>query len=120
VMLNVSAPRRTLSRAAGFVVRLCLGVEARTVSSFFRVYRASTLRAARTRYGADLIREPGFACKAEILAKLTVAGVRVDEVPVPLDWSRRHGTSKMPVLRTMLDYWRMLLRLKSSGALVSS
>jgi dolichol-phosphate mannosyltransferase len=110
VMLNVSAPRRTLSRAAGFVVRLCLGVDAKTVSSFFRVYRASTLRAARTRYGADLIREPGFACKAEILAKLASMGAKIEEVPVGLDSSKRIGESKMPVMRTMLAYFRMLAR----------
>jgi len=119
-MVDVGRVRRALSYAAGVVVRKALGLRAGTVSSFFRVYRASALRLGFERYGNNFIQENGFACKAEILAKLTVAGVRVDEVPVPLDWSRRHGTSKMPVLRTMLDYWRMLLRLKSSGALVSS
>jgi dolichol-phosphate mannosyltransferase len=119
-MVDVGRVRRALSYAAGVVVRKALGLNAGTVSSFFRVYRVSALRLGLERYGDDFIQENGFACKAEILAKLTVAGVRVDEVPVPLDWSRRLGTSKMPVLRTMLDYWRMLLRLKSSGALVSS
>lgn len=118
-MVDVGRVRRTLSYAAGVVVRKALGLRAGTVSSFFRVYRSSALRLGFERYGDNFIQENGFACKAEILAKLTVAGVRVDEVPVPLDWSRRRGTSKMPVLRTMLDYWRMLLRLKSSGALVS-
>ena len=61
-------------------------------------------------------REPGFACKAEILAKLSALGVRVEEVPVPLDWTRRLGKSKMPVVRTTLAYWRMLLRLRWARA----
>ena len=56
----------------------------------------------------DLIQESGFACKAELLAKLTSMGARVDEVTVDLDWSRRNGESKMPVARTMLAYWRMM------------
>jgi dolichol-phosphate mannosyltransferase len=116
-MVNVGRTRQALSYAAGVVVRRALGLNARTVSSFFRVYRASALRLGFDRYGDDFIRENGFACKAEILAKLTVLGIRVDEVAVPLDWSRRLGTSKMPVLRTMLDYWRMLIRLRSSRAL---
>jgi len=118
-MLNVGAARRALSYAAGFVVRRALGLEAKTVSSFFRVYHASALRRGFERYGDDFVRETGFACKAEILVKLTALGVRVEEVPVPLDWSRRLGKSKMPVLKTMLAYWRMLLRLRASGAAAS-
>jgi dolichol-phosphate mannosyltransferase len=115
-MVNVSRVRRLLSRSAGFVVRRALGLQAKTVSSFFRVYRASALRHGFDRYGDEFMRETGFACKAEILVKLTALGVRVEEVPVPLDWSRRLGKSKMPVLRTMLAYWRMLLRLRLAGA----
>ena len=109
-MENVSAHRRLCSTAAGFVVRHALGIDAKTVSSFFRVYRVSTLRAAFDRYGDNLIRESGFACKAEILAKLASMGARIVEEPVALDWSRRNGDSKMPVMKTMLAYWRMLFR----------
>jgi dolichol-phosphate mannosyltransferase len=110
VMINVSPLRRILSERAGSFVRAALGVQATTVSSFFRVYRASLLREAHARYGADLIREPGFACKAEILAKVAALGARIEELPVGLDSSRRVGKSKMPILRTMLAYWRMCLR----------
>lgn len=109
-MVGVSAHRRLLSAAAGWVVRHSLGLEATTVSSFFRVYRASTLQAASTRYGDRLIRERGFACKAELLAKLASMNAHIVEVPVSLDWSRRNGESKMPVFKTMLAYWRMLFR----------
>ena len=114
-MVGVSAHRRLLSAGAGWVVRKGLGLEATTVSSFFRVYRASTLREASRRYGEHLIRERGFACKAELLAKLASMGARIVEVPVSLDWSRRNGESKMPVFKTMLAYWRMLFR-ERSGA----
>lgn len=109
-MQNVSRRRRALSAAAGFVVRHSLGVEAKTVSSFFRVYRARTLRTAIEHYGDGFVRERGFACKAEILANVARLGVRIEEVQVDLDWSRREGESKMPVFRTMLAYWRMLAR----------
>lgn len=109
-MVGVSLHRRLLSAAAGWVVRHALGLEATTVSSFFRVYRASTLQEASRRYGDRLIRERGFACKAELLGKLSAMGARIVEVPVSLDWTRRNGESKMPVLRTMLAYWRMLFR----------
>src|SRR6266852_2152593 len=89
VMVNVSRLRRVLSDGAALIVRRVLGIEAHTVSSFFRVYRASCLRRANARYGDTLIREPGFACKAELLAKLAAIGARIEEVPVGLDTSRR-------------------------------
>ena len=110
VMVNVSRLRRVLSDGAALIVRRVLGIEAHTVSSFFRVYRASCLRRASARYGDTLIREPGFACKAELLAKIAAIGARIEEVPVGLDTSRRIGESKMPVFRTVLAYWRMMAR----------
>ena len=109
-MINVGFIRRTLSRCAGTVVRLALGIDARTVSSFFRVYRASLLRAGTAHFGDDLIRERGFACKAELLAKLSALGARVEEVPVDLDASRRVGDSKMRVGETLAGYWRLVAR----------
>lgn len=120
-MVNVSRRRRLLSAAAGFVVRHALGLDAKTVSSFFRVYRASTLRQASARYGERLIEEAGFACKAELLGKFARMGARIDEVTVDLDWARREGKSKMPVGRTMFAYSRMLFRDRvSQGAAEAS
>lgn len=110
VMVNVGFMRRILSDGAGVMIRLVLGLEARTVSSFLRVYRASALRTAVERHGDSLICEPGFACKAELLAKLSQQGARIEEVPVELDTSRRVGKSKMPIVRTILAYFRMMLR----------
>jgi len=107
---NISGLRRFLSMMAGKVIRLMLGIQARTISSFFRAYRASTLRIAVERHGDNLIREEGFACKAELLAKLAAQGARVAEVPVVLDGSRRIGKSRMPIMRTIVAYWRLILR----------
>jgi dolichol-phosphate mannosyltransferase len=95
-------------------VRLALGLDARTVSSFFRVYRASALRAADRHFGDRLIVERGFACKAELLAKLSEIGARVEEVPVDLDGSRRVGESKMRVGETLVGYWRLVVRSRLS------
>jgi dolichol-phosphate mannosyltransferase len=109
-MVNVSTKRRLLSRGAGFVIRRMLGVDAHTVSSFYRVYRASALRAAAEHYGDKLIRESGFACKAEILAKLNALHMTVAEVNVELDSTRRIGESTMPIGKTIVAYWRMMAR----------
>src|SRR5919201_778609 len=114
-MVNVSRKRQLLSKGAGFVFRRALGIEAETVSSFFRVYRASVLRRSFTHYGSDLMRERGFACKAELLANIARLGARIAEVPVDLDTGRRVGKSKMPILRTTLAYLRMLARQRRAG-----
>lgn len=109
-LVNVRAHRRFLSRAAAYAVRRTAGLDARTVSSFFRVYRAAALRAAYALHGAGLIREGGFACKAELLIKLDRMHARVAEVPVALDWSRREGASKLRVLPTVGGYARLMMR----------
>lgn len=109
-LVNVGVHRRFLSKAAAYAIRRSAGLEARTVSSFFRVYRVAALRAAYARYGDDFICEDGFACKAEILIKMAHMGFSVIEVPVSLDWSRREGESKLRVLPTMQGYARLMVR----------
>jgi dolichol-phosphate mannosyltransferase len=109
-LVNVSAHRRFLSRAAAYAIRRGAGLDARTVSSFFRVYRAAALRKGYARHGDTFVRESGFACKAEILVKLVRIGCSVREVPVSLDWSSREGESKMRVLPTIAGYARMMTR----------
>jgi dolichol-phosphate mannosyltransferase len=109
-MVAVGRRRAGLSRAASAVIRRSAGLDARTVSSFFRVYRPAILRAAYDRFGEQLIQERGFACKAELLAKLTRLDAVVVEVPVSLDASRRVGDSKLRVLPTMVGYTRLIGR----------
>jgi dolichol-phosphate mannosyltransferase len=109
-LANVSRHRRFLSKAASSAIRRGAGLDASTVSSFFRVYRASILREGYEEHGDALIRERGFACKAELLIKLSRLGARVAEVPVTLDWANRQGESKMRVLPTMAGYARMMTR----------
>ena len=59
-LVGVTAHRRFLSKAAAYAIRRTSGLDAKTVSSFFRVYRASALRAAYRRHGDELIRESGL------------------------------------------------------------
>ena len=109
-MINTSWTRRLLSAGASHATRRALGLDARTVSSFFRVYRADALRKGFEVHGDSLILEAGFACKAEILMKLSRLGARVAEVPVSLDSARRVGASKMPLFRTAAAYGRLYKR----------
>ncbi len=109
-MLGVGRARRLMSRGAAFAIRRAAGLDARTVSSFFRVYRARALRAGYDRHGEGFIRERGFACKAEILMKLDALGATVAEVPVDLDAARRTGASKLRIAPTVTGYVRLISR----------
>jgi dolichol-phosphate mannosyltransferase len=109
-MVGAGKFRESLSRAASTAVRVTAGIDASTVSSFFRVYRAGMLRSAYERHGDAFIREGGFACKAEILGKLSRMDANIVEVPVDLDASRRIGESKLKVLPTMAGYTRLMAR----------
>ena len=74
VMRNVSRLRRFLSARRGWSCA-ARSASRRTPSRRSSVSTARpSLRAARTTYGDELIGEPGFACKAELLAKLAALG----------------------------------------------
>jgi dolichol-phosphate mannosyltransferase len=114
-LVNVGFVRRFLSRSASLALGRIGGLDAQTVSNFFRVYRASVLRRGYERFGSDLIREPGFACKLELLFKLVRLGARVEEVPVVIDWARREGESKMRITPTVVAYIRVVARQLLTG-----
>jgi dolichol-phosphate mannosyltransferase len=104
------APWRLLaSRAVSGTFRRLGGLhQIHTLSSLYRVYRAGTLRRAAETYGFLLVREPGFAANVELLLKLYNSGASVTEVPTVNDWSRRAGTSKMQLKKTVLAYGRLM------------
>jgi dolichol-phosphate mannosyltransferase len=108
-ILGVEPWRLWASKAVSGTFRAAGGLrQIHTLSSLYRVYRASTLRAAAETYGYLLVREPGFAANVELLLKLYNAGARVAEVPTVNDWSRRLGQSKMSLKPTVLAYGRLM------------
>lgn len=85
---GASFSRRLLTRATMMAVRQVTGQEPDTVISLARVYRSSTLRQGYARHGDALITRRGFACSAELLAKLVRVGARVEEVNVGVRLSK--------------------------------
>ncbi|MBK7945889.1 MAG: glycosyltransferase [Flavobacteriales bacterium] len=104
--------RKLLSATANFIYRFIFDLKVSTLSSFYRVYRAGSLRVAQKRYGT-LITEHGFICMLELLIKLIRTEARVIEVPMVLASERRIGRSRMKLMRTTLHYFRFLLRFNS-------
>ncbi len=91
--------RRFLSRGVVSLYRLAVGKRAKGITVFtcaFRAYRREAL--TRARHESD-----DFLAAAEILCLLLLQGARVVEVPSKLS-ARRHGTSKMRVVRTALRH----------------
>jgi dolichol-phosphate mannosyltransferase len=98
-----------LSHVANGLMKKTLGLSGlQTLSSFYRVYQVSALKAMRARYGDGFISTRGFECMVEILYRAARLGLRISEVPMVLDGSRRSGKSKMKVLRTSLAYFRLM------------
>ncbi len=100
-----------LSHLANGLMKKTLGLSGlATLSSFYRVYQVSAIRALRDRYGDSFISTHGFECMVEILYRAARLGLRISEVPMVLDGSRRVGKSKMKVVRTSLAYLRLVVR----------
>jgi len=109
--------RMGLSHVANGLMKKTLGLSGlATLSSFYRVYQASALIALRERHGEAFIRSQGFECMVEILYRAARLGLRISEVPMVLDGSRRVGKSKMKVMKTSLAYLR-LAALATTGRL---
>ena len=100
-----------LSHIANGLMKKTLGLSGlATLSSFYRVYQVSALQAMARHYGDGFLTSRGFECMVEILFRAARLGLRISEVPMVLDGSRRAGKSKMRVLRTSMAYlglaWR--------------
>ena len=105
------AYRVGLSHIANGLMKKTLGLSGlATLSSFYRVYQVSALQAMARHYGERFVTSQGFECMVEILYRAARLGLRISEVPMVLDGSRRAGRSKMRVLRTSLAYLRLAAR----------
>jgi glycosyltransferase involved in cell wall biosynthesis len=103
--------RKLISASANLLLRLCYGIKALTLTSFYRVYNVSVLRTIQKKYG-KLITEKGFICKLELLLKAIRCDARIIEVPMVLRSEKRKGKSKMKVLKTSYRYLAFLLKRK--------
>ena len=100
-----------LSHIANGLVKKTLGLSGlSTLSSFYRVYQVRALQLLHEHYGSHFISTHGFESMVEILYRSARLGLRISEVPMVLDGSRRIGGSKMRIVRTSLGYLRLSAR----------
>ena len=103
--------RRVMSGGASWLMRALFPIRGvRDFTCGFRAYRASTLRAAFSRYGADFVNQEGFQCMVDILLRLRSMDLVFGEVPFLLRYDRKGGESKMKVWHTATLTLRLLVR----------
>ena len=101
--------RLLISKLANGLTRLCLNLPFQTLTSFYRMYRVSTLHQLHQNSN-QIFSEKGFICQVEILYKLHREGFVIKEIPTTLFTDRRKGKSKMKLLKTMIAHVRFLWR----------
>ncbi len=102
--------RMFLSTTANSMIKFVYGIRVNTYTSFYRVYKAGTLRKIQEVNGGEVTRETGFICKLDILRSAVKSKASVIEVPITLMTLRRKGKSKMKIRKTMMEYFRYFFR----------
>jgi glycosyltransferase involved in cell wall biosynthesis len=107
-ILHTRASRVMLSHIANTFVKEFLGVHGLlTVSSFFRLYRGTSLLRLQETYGERIVQRDGFESMIEVVMKMMYLQMSLSELPMVLDTTRRAGRSKMNTRRTILGYFSL-------------
>lgn len=110
---GVSKCRLLTSKGARCLFSVMLRVPyVRDYTCGYRLYTRQILLQASERFGVNLIEEKGFTCMAEILYKLYCCGAVFVEIPFVLRYDFKRGGSKMTILKTAVNSFRLALRLK--------
>jgi dolichol-phosphate mannosyltransferase len=100
-----------MSGGASLMMRVVFPIRGvRDFTCGFRAYRATTLRAAVSRYGDEFVNQAGFQCMVDILLRLRSMNLVIGEVPFVLRYDRKGGESKMNVWRTVRNTLSLLAR----------
>jgi dolichol-phosphate mannosyltransferase len=110
-MVGIPWHRQLLSKGLSVLFQAVYPIPgARDYSCGYRAYRPAVLRAAFDRWGEQFVSERGFACMVDILMKLHINGAIVTEAPMVLRYDRKPGETKMPVRKTIVQTFGLLLR----------
>lgn len=110
-IIGTTPDRVLMSSAANLLLKTFFPIpHVHTYSSFYRAYRADTLRRAWRAHEGRLFYDNGFTCVVEILIHLARLPVRIAEVPMVLRCNFRSGKSKMKKTRTIMGYFSLIRR----------
>ncbi|HAX62411.1 MAG TPA: glycosyltransferase [Elusimicrobia bacterium] len=105
--------RKILSGGASTLLKLFFPIQNVTdYTSGYRAYLGKIIKKSNEFYADTLVSESGFTCMAEILIKLSHIGATITEKGLILRYDLKQGKSKIKILRTILGYFRLILKLK--------
>lgn len=110
--LNVPLKRVVLSRIVNMIIRVIGGLPVEDATSGYRCYKASALKRTISLFGDKFIESKGFESSVEILAKIFWTNSLVREIPVTIDYAKKHGKSKMKLLPTIKSYLQLFYKLR--------
>lgn len=108
--IGLSWFRRLLSGGARVVLRRLFPLDVEDYTCGYRLYRLGLLQKAMSVY-EPLVEANGFAVMVEILLKLSRLSPTVAQVPLVLRYDLKEGASKLRLVRTLIEYGKILLRL---------
>lgn len=80
---------------------------------FFRAYSWRILTKMQDYFGLHgMIQSKGFSANAEILIKASYLNASIAEIPFVYDYGKKKGESKIPIFRSLLEYFSMIMYLK--------
>lgn len=103
--------RRLLSGGARTVFQWLFPINVDDYTSGYRLYRIRLLQKAMTVY-TPLIEATGFVVMVEILLKLSRLNPVVSQVPLLLRYDLKGSQSKMRLVKTLVEYGKILIRLQ--------
>jgi dolichol-phosphate mannosyltransferase len=103
--------RSLLSHGARLVFRVVFPMGIRDYTSFYRLYRVKLLQQAMTLY-RPFLESRGFAAILELLLKLRPLHPRIVQVPLLLRYDLKAGGSKMKIIKTLVEYGKLLIRVR--------
>lgn len=105
--------RKILSGGASALLKLFFPIRnVNDYTSGYRAYSGKIIKESSKFYGKNLVSESGFTCMAEILIKLSRIGATTAEEGLILRYDLKLGKSKIKILRTIFEYFCLILKLK--------
>ncbi|HRI61784.1 MAG TPA: glycosyltransferase [Saprospiraceae bacterium] len=109
-VLGLARSRRWLSIGAALIFRMLHPIKGvKDYTCGFRAYRAALIIKAFDHFGEGFVDKQGFQCMVDTLLKLRRFAPLMTELPFILRYDRKGGASKMNVLKTTLQTFRVAL-----------
>lgn len=111
--IGLSFYRSFLSKAVNTLLKVLFPLKGvRDYTCGYRAYKGGVLKEGYRVWGEKLIEEKGFTCMVELLVKLSMVSVNINEVPLVLRYDLKGSKSKMKIAKTILQYFLLILKIK--------